>query len=496
MQASTDIVAMPEVSAVDIDDCVSSAPEADQVSAARTWTTKQAALTTTSANLLISAIGVCTGVMAARLLGPRGRGELAAIQAWPTALAGLGLLGSAEALVYFCAREREQRSAYLSACFLVGSCGALICSITGFIAMPWLLKAQGPPVIWGARIFLAQIWLYLAIVMPMELLRAAGRFVSWNIFRVWPMVLWAAILVVAWAAGVRRAVPLATAIVIIPWITLFVLVPMVRSEVPRLALPSRAQLLDVLRYGLPVVGTAVPRFVNFRLDQIMMAGLMSPVLLGQYVVAVAWGGASTPFVHGLAAVLVPDLAGRTDIISRGEVFARVSRIAFLVAALIGVGMLAIAGLGIPFFFGARFRPAIRAAEVLAIAGSVAGFNSVLSEGTRGLGRPVPVLRAEILGLIVTAVGLALFLRPFGILGAAVVSLVAYASTTLWLLIEARAASGVSMLQFTVPQWRDVRLLADHVYEMAGKLINRIQTIRAGSTVHVLPLPENSEAPPR
>jgi O-antigen/teichoic acid export membrane protein len=462
----------------------------------RTWTTKRAALITTGANILIALISVCTGIMAARLLGPKGRGELAAIQAWPTALASVGLLGSAEALVYFCARERKQRGAYLSACFLVGSCGAMLCSIAGFIAMPWLLKAQGPSVIWGARIFLAQIWLYLAIVMPMELLRAAGRFLSWNAFRVWPMVLWAAILVVAWAAGVRRAVPLATAVAILPWITLLVLAPLVRSEVPKLALPSRAQLRDVLRYGLPVVGTAVPRFMNFRLDQIMMAGLMSPVLLGQYVVAGAWSGASTPFVHALSAVLVPDLAGRTDAISQGEVFARVSRIAFLVGALIAGGMLATAAFGIPFFFGAGFRPAIRAAEILAIAGSVAGFNSVLSEGTRGLGRPVPVLRAEIFGLVVTAAGLWFFLRPFGIVGAAVVSLIAYTSMTLWLLAEARAVTGVSILEFTFPQWRDVRLLADHLYETVKALMRRIQKIRAGSALHGASAAENSDAPPR
>jgi antigen flippase len=496
MQAPTDIIAMPGISDPDIDGCVSVAPKADQLPTVRTWTNKRAALITTGASLLITAIGVCTGILAARLLGPKGRGELAAIQAWPTALASVGLLGSAEALVYFGAREREQRSAYFGASFLVGTSGALICSIAGFIAMPWLLKAQGPSVIWGARVFLTQIWLYLAIVMPMELLRAAGRFLWWNAFRVWPMVLWAAILVVAWAAGIRRAVPLASALVILPWITLFVLAPLVRSEVPRLSLPSRAQLLDVLKYGLPVVGTCVPRLMNFRLDQIMMAGLMSPVLLGQYVVAVAWSGASIPFVHGLAAVLVPDLAGRTDTKSQGEVFARASRIAFLVGALIAVGMLATAALGIPFFFGARFRPAIRAAEILAIAGSVAGFNSVLSEGTRGLGRPVPVLRAEILGMVVTAVGLGLFLRPFGILGAAFVSLVAYASTTLWLLMEARAATSVSMLEFTVPQWRDVRLLAGHLYETAKELINQIQRIRTDSTVHRLRLPENSDTPPQ
>jgi len=445
---------------------------------ARTWTTRRAALITTGANLLIAVIGVCTGIMAARLLGPKGRGELAAIQAWPVALAGVGLLGSSEALVYFCAREREQRSGYLSACFLVGSFGALVCTIAGFIAMPWLLKAQSPSVIWGARLFLTQIWLYLTIVMPVELLRAAGRFFSWNVFRIIPMVLWLAILLAAWASGIRHAVPLAVGTVMLSWIPLAGLIPMVRSEVRRLTIPTRQQLLDVLRFGLPVVGTSVPKLMNFKLDQILMAALMPPIMLGQYVVAVAWSSASAPFVHGLAATLVPDLAGRSDSASQGEAFARVSRISVLIAALLSMALLATAAFGIPLCFGTRFHPAVRTAEILALAGGVAGFNMVLSEGNRGLGRPVSVLRAEILGVIVTVAGLWLFLRPFGLIGAAVVSLVAYTSTTVWLLTEARSATGVSMLEFTIPQWRDVQLLAAHLIAITKTFIGRIRKIDA------------------
>jgi O-antigen/teichoic acid export membrane protein len=103
---------------------------------------RRAVAITTFANLVISLVGICTGVASARLLGPKGRGELAAIQSWPTVLSSLGLLGTAEALVYFCALERSRRASYLSACLMIGACGACVSSIAGFFAMPWLLRAQ------------------------------------------------------------------------------------------------------------------------------------------------------------------------------------------------------------------------------------------------------------------------------------------------------------------------------------------------------------------
>ena len=44
-------------------------------------------------NVLITLIGLATGTLLARLLGPQGRGELAAIQAWPTYLVAFAMVG-------------------------------------------------------------------------------------------------------------------------------------------------------------------------------------------------------------------------------------------------------------------------------------------------------------------------------------------------------------------------------------------------------------------
>ena len=122
------------------------------------WTAKRAVLITTGANLLMSVLGVFTGVVAARLLGPKGRGELAAIQAWPSALAALALLGTSEAVLYFCARAPLRRAQYLGAALLIGTIGALVFSLAGFFAMPRLLASQShPAALGGARIPVADL---------------------------------------------------------------------------------------------------------------------------------------------------------------------------------------------------------------------------------------------------------------------------------------------------------------------------------------------------
>ena len=49
-------------------------------------------LLTAATNVILALLGLLTGILAARLLGPQGRGELAAIQAWPSFIATVAIL--------------------------------------------------------------------------------------------------------------------------------------------------------------------------------------------------------------------------------------------------------------------------------------------------------------------------------------------------------------------------------------------------------------------
>ena len=53
------------------------------------------------ANIALYVLAAATGPLAARLLGPDGRGALAAIQLWPGAIATVAMLGLPDSIAYF-----------------------------------------------------------------------------------------------------------------------------------------------------------------------------------------------------------------------------------------------------------------------------------------------------------------------------------------------------------------------------------------------------------
>jgi O-antigen/teichoic acid export membrane protein len=66
------------------------------------------AILTLGAQFAIQLVGLITGVLAARYLGPSGRGELATVIVWVTMIVYVGNLGLPVAYTYAAAREPER----------------------------------------------------------------------------------------------------------------------------------------------------------------------------------------------------------------------------------------------------------------------------------------------------------------------------------------------------------------------------------------------------
>ena len=128
-------------------------------------------LLTLACNALLTGVGLVTGILAARLLGPQGRGELAAIQTWPTNFAYLGMLGVADATVYFTAREPRQAGKYLSSATVLTLLLALPTGALAYTLMPLLLAAQSAQVIHAARRYILLIPLMALVTAPFSALR-------------------------------------------------------------------------------------------------------------------------------------------------------------------------------------------------------------------------------------------------------------------------------------------------------------------------------------
>ncbi len=411
-------------------------------------------------------IGMATGILAARLLGPRGRGELAAIQTWPTLMGYLCLLGMGDAVIYFSAREPKRAGRYLGSAVLltVLVCGPLV--LLAYLAMPIVLSAQSAAVVRAARWYLFIIPLVALQMLHFCTLRGMGEFNVWNALRVTPNMFWLTILTFAWMMRSSEPAALAAANLAGMSAVLLLIAVVVRRRVSGSFAPEVRNFAPLLRYGMPCVLSTLPQFLNLRLDQMVMTAFLPPITLGLYVAAVAWAGAINPLLTAIAAAQFPEVAAKSHLPDRIRTFVRGTRLAALIGIVTALMLTVATPLAIKLFFGTQFRGAVPSALILVPAGAVAGVNVVMEDGLRGLGHPARVMRAELAGLAVTAACLALFLRPFGILGAAIASFFGYSAVGISLVGAAGRVAGVSAVELLAPRAEDARMLMNRMCALA------------------------------
>src|SRR5438477_1670143 len=103
---------------------------------------------------LILGLGVISGIASARLLGPQGRGELAAITLWPTAFAFLASLGLNQSIVFYTGKKQYTVSEICTASGLIGFAQGLAVICIGAALMPLLLHKYSPETIRLGLLFL------------------------------------------------------------------------------------------------------------------------------------------------------------------------------------------------------------------------------------------------------------------------------------------------------------------------------------------------------
>lgn len=395
---------------------------------------------TMATNVIVAGFGILTGILAARLLGPEGRGELAAIVLWGTQIATFAMLGIDVAIVFFVSRFPERLGSYLgSAQFLSLVSGAGFV-ILGWLAMPFLLASQNAQVIFAAQIFLPGMILAFALGgLPHQMLRAVGAWRAWNLVRLslplsWAVLLGVASVVSIWATSTKLMVLYLLTYVVMTAVSILATWGFLKRS--RLKI-ERALFAPLLRYGLPCMLTVFPYTMNLRLDQLLMATLFPSRELGLYVVAVAWSGASVPVLNSVGPVLFPKLSALREDSHRKALVGRTLTLLGITNVILTLLTLLATPFVIPFLFGSDYAPAVLPAAILVLANMFNGMNLLLQDILRGLGSPRPVLVAETVGLIVTLVLLVILLPLYGMVGAAIASLGAYAAISIALFLPLR-----------------------------------------------------------
>ena len=146
-------------------------------------------------------------------------------------------------------------------------------------------------------------------------------------------------------------------------------------------------------------------------------------------------------------------------------FAQGSRLGVLIGVSMLLLLVSLTPLLIPFLFGREFSAAVPPALILLVAATLAGINSVLEEGLRGLGYPAAVMKAEIIGLGVNVVALFVLLQPLQLLGAALAVLLACGTVTVVLLILAIRLTTCSLGEMVLPRKSEIILSLNRLTDM-------------------------------
>lgn len=409
----------------------------------------------TGTSLLMGALGLVTGPLLARLLGPDSRGELAAIQAWPLLLVTISTLGLHEATIYFSARNPRRAGQYLASAGTLSLLASIVVAAAGYALMPLLLHAQSAATVTTARWYLLVVPLLALVSMPMGAIRGRKDLVTWNVLRLGIPVGWLMVLGVAGVTGNGRPSWIAGAYLVMLAVMAAIMWSVARRRMPGPFVADRRDWRAMLTYGLPTMASQTPMLLNLRFDQMLMAALLLRHELGLYAVAVAWSSALSPAMSGIGVVMFPAVASAASMRDQTRILSHGTRLSVLLAAAIGLVLMLLAPVAIPFLFGVAFAGSVAAAMILVPAGVVAELNGILREGARGLGATKAVLVSEIAGVVAGVATLAALLGPLGIVGAALASLVGYSVASLMLVTSVGRATGSSVAGLLLPRPRDV-----------------------------------------
>jgi O-antigen/teichoic acid export membrane protein len=393
-------------------------------SAATTWFSRRALSETALVNMALLGLGVLTGVVTARLLGPHGRGVLAvalALSGFTSLVVGMGLQ---QAFAYRVAiRRSETRQAIRLSIWMAVTVGTLAFAV-GFVVAGLAIPQQQTAD--AIQLSLVSVPIGLLAANLTGVLQGLRRGRAFNLLRLAVPAAYGLLLAIAVLARVDLSVLLVIAMYVAANCVAAVIALACVRQFVSLGLPLRAFASKALRYGFVVNLGALAYSANRYLSLIALAAVATTTQVGWYAVAL---GYSTPVgVIALAVALhtLPDIAAEPARPAQAALARARIKVAALTTVPLMLGAVIAAPVLLPFAFGESFVESVPAAQVLALGQALLGIGHVLSEISRGLGRPGLPAAAEGTGALATIVLLFLLVPEFGILGAAVVSTTVYA----------------------------------------------------------------------
>jgi len=392
------------------------------------------------ANIIVFLLGIVSGVLTARGLGPEGKGVLTAILVIPFLLTPILNLGLDNSNVYLINRH-PTKGAFLFANSLWVLLIVFPVLVVGQALIPKLMHSYGAKEIFLARIYLfgAAMGIFLSNVE--SLLRGLRKFYQLYTLRVLFPMISVLMLFVFFMTGLSVTKALLSNIVGGVSVIVVGLFFLRKSMTLSFAWDKRL-LKESVSYGMKSYVGTLSSIVQLRVDQLIMILLVSTFHLGLYSVAARMSEALWQISNAVGTVLFPETSKR-DSEKASLLIVKSLLVSMLLLVIIGGLLFFFAPSIVLLFFGRDFLGVTGVFRILIFASIAMGLARVLTEGLNGLGVPILPTYGSLCGLLANVPLLLILIPKYNIVGAAIASVIAYSCNLLVLLFLFRRVANSS-----------------------------------------------------
>jgi O-antigen/teichoic acid export membrane protein len=366
-------------------------------------------------------LGMATGVVAARVLGPEDRGEFALVLLLPMIVTVAGMLGVDRAIVFFSAQKVEDRAILTSSIFFLGLAQGAFATIVAIVAGLLILHDHSQ----GTKHHL----ILASFIVPLGMLSAYGqtqlqgqlRMKSWAVARVSEPIGYLMGLACFAAVG-QLTVTTAIAAKLLAQIGIILIAWGLVITRAGYSGPSLAKMKSLMSFGIRGYASRLSPADTLQLDQWVVGISLGTTQLAYYVIGLAFLGPAKLVPSALGFVITPLLA-------RDKENAREIR-PLIIGSLMFAGVMAIAlavlaAPAIPILFGEQFSGAIAPAQILALGSAALACRELLVSVLLGRGQPGRSSFVEIASATCLIIGLLVLPRWLDLRGAALAVSLSY-----------------------------------------------------------------------
>lgn len=413
-------------------------------------------------NLSAALLGVLTGLVTARALGPAGRGDLAVVLLWPSLLTSLLDAGISESLTLRISRNPARWRQSVRAGLVIASAAGLVALGVGHVFLSSVLQRDQRHLLTLTRAALLFVPASLLSSVAIGALLGLERFRLLALIRVASVVVYLVALLVA--VGTQHA-----SVEVVTWLTVGSrLLPAAAAGTILLAglVAGRgAEVAAQAQEGLALQSARTATVVSGSTDRLVANFTLSQAAIGQWQVIVALNTVMQFVSQGISQKLLASMGAREKL-SLLPAYARAVALTTLCAAV----AMPLLPWAVPVLYGPGFSAAVVPAMVVLGSSILGAGAATLQTAARATGRVRGSVVSEIIGMVVTV---AVALPASGWLGMTGIAVGMIAGRLTSLSVMVRVVKEQGGIAAYVPGTREFRCALGRLRHNSAGAVNQL-----------------------